>query len=526
MRPAILWFGTPVAPASLLPGPASPPPADVFTTSEQCAVCHTAAPGATAMRSATGDDVSPYGLWQASMMANSFRDPYFRAQLERETTAGDASVQELCLRCHAPIAAHGRLLAGGAPPRLADLDGDIEADDGVSCTVCHAIAAEGLGEPATFSGRPNFDRDRKLFGPYTDVEPRPMQAQVGYTPTHGAHVRSAALCGTCHTLYTEHRGVTFAEQTPYLEWRNSVFSDEAGATATSRTCQQCHMADVGPTRIARTPMGLDYAIPARDGYAAHTFVGGNAFVLGLLQEHEEELDVLAEPAAFDRLIAATRRQLAEQTASLSIGPIARADGAATFTIRVENRTGHKFPTGYPSRRAWLHVEVFQGGELVFESGATDGDGRLVGASDALAIPHVRTVERESDVVVYEMVAADPDGAPTTLLTHMVQRRKDNRLLPRGYRSDGPHADEIAPIGLDGDEDFTAGGDTVAFRVPLPDGRRGRVLVLATLHYQPTPPHWVDALRSLDGEAAVRFVRMYDAADKTPDVVATAARRER
>src|SRR5215813_13720350 len=92
---------------------------------------------------------------------------------------------------------------------------------------------------------------------------------------------------TCHTLTTEHQGVEFAEQTPYLEWRNSEFSDEAGASETSRTCQQCHMAATGATRIARNPMGRDFLIPVRDGYAAHAFVGGNAFMLDLLRVHRD-----------------------------------------------------------------------------------------------------------------------------------------------------------------------------------------------------------------------------------------------
>ncbi len=511
-------FGGPVRPAA--------GHIDVFTTSEQCAVCHSVAPGANAMRSATGDDVSPYGLWQGTMMGNAFRDPYFHAQLQKETAAAGEQVQELCLRCHAPMAWHERVLAGGKPPRLADLEGDLVADDSVSCTVCHLIAATDLGTAATFSGRPRFSTERKIFGPFADVATGPMRAQVRYTPTHGPHVQTSALCGSCHTLFTEHHGTTFPEQTPYLEWRNSEFDDEGGRTATSRTCQQCHMARTGATRIARTPMGTDFAIPPRDGYAAHAFVGGNAFVLDLLETHRDELDVTAEPEALARMAAATRRQLAESTARLSISPIERHDGAAVFAVQVENLTGHKFPTGYPARRAWLHVEVFVGGQSVFASGAVDAAGRLVGVEHEDRMPHVQTVEQPSDVVVYELVAADPDGAPTTFLTRMVQKVKDNRLLPRGWRTDGPHIADIAPVGTDGDADFTAGGDTVAFRIPLPKGVRGTIDVQAKLYYQSVPPHWVDALRPVAAEAAQRFVRMYDAADKTPETVATAVREER
>jgi len=504
----------------------SHPRADIFTTSEQCAVCHATAPGANAMRTKTGDDVSPYALWQGTMMANAFRDPYFRAQMRKETAAGGDEVQELCLRCHAPMASHSAVHAGGKPPRLADVDGDPYADDGVSCTVCHQIADQKLGEASTFSGHLTFGTERKIFGPFADVTTAPMQNQVRYTPTQGLHIRKAALCGTCHTLVTEHAGVSFAEQTPYLEWRNSEFSDEDGSDESSRTCQQCHMAETGATRIARNPMGFDFNIPVRDGYAAHAFVGGNAFMLDMMAQHREELDVIAESDTLARMAAATRRQLGESTATLAISAIEKKDDVATFSIKVENLTGHKFPTGYPARRAWLHVQVQMGRQTVFETGAFDDQGHLVGVAGEHAIPHVRTVEKPGDVVVYEMVALDPAGTPTTLLTRMVKRGKDNRLLPRGWKADGPHVGDTAPVGTDGDADFVGGGDTVAFRVPLPARARGRVQVVAKLCYQPVPPLWVDAMRSVVGEEIERFVRMYDTADKTPETVAVAVRGER
>jgi hypothetical protein len=360
-------------------GGADPLPVEPFTTSEQCAICHYVAPGASAMRSRTGDDTSPYGTWQGTMMANAFRDPYFRAQMRKETLAAGEEVQELCLRCHAPMASHGAALADRPRPRLADVVDDTFAEDGVSCTVCHLIDGKNLGTAESFSGHPTFGRERRIFGPFADVATGPMQGMVRYTPTQGLHVRKAALCGSCHTLITEHEGVSFPEQTPYLEWRNSDFSDENGADEGTRTCQQCHMPDTGATRIARNPMGHDYPIPSRDGYAAHAFVGGNAFMLDLLDRNRDELNVIAESEALTRMAAATRRQLADATARLVVAPLERADGVVKFAIEVQNLTGHKFPTGYPARRAWLHVEVHQGGQQVFESGAAGGDGRLLDA---------------------------------------------------------------------------------------------------------------------------------------------------
>ncbi len=470
------------------------------------------------MRSKTGDDVSPHGLWQATMMANSFRDPYFHAQMERESK-GDASVQELCIRCHAPMAHHDRKIAGQGAPRLADVASSALAKDGVSCTVCHQIAAEGLGQESTFSGQPVISTERKIFGPFPDPATAPMRNMVGYTPTHSMHVRESALCASCHTLVTEHHGAKFPEQTPYLEWRNSEFSTEDGASDTSRSCQECHMPETGSTRIARNPMGREFLIPVRDGYRAHAFVGGNAFVLEMLAKNREELGVAATEESLRRMVSATRRQIGEETATLAVEGLEFADGALQFSVRVQNPCGHKFPSGYPSRRAWLHVQARSGNTVLFESGAFTEDGRLRDVADELAMPHVSLVESKEQVPIFEMVAEDGSGAPTTSLTQMVRKRKDTRLLPRGHRHDGPHAKETNPVGIGSDFDFVAGGDRVGYRIPLSAKPAGRVQVVVWLHYQTIPPAWADALRGEEGEAAKRFVRLYDAMDKEPETVA-------
>jgi len=497
----------------------------LFTTSEACAVCHIAAPGSTAMKlkNEDEDDVSPYYTWQATMMANSFRDPYFRAQLQKESAAAGEQVQELCLRCHTPMVHHQHVHDGKAPPRLAQVVDEFEADDGVSCTVCHMIAADGLGERRTFSGKPKFNDERLIYGPFDDVETRPMLGQVRYTPTKGDHIRSAGLCASCHTLYTEHHGTPFPEQTPYLEWRNSEFNDERDGAdpKKARSCQQCHMAELPRTRIARTPMGFDFRIPEREGYRSHAFVGGNAFMLDILREHRDDLYVEASSGQLRAMAKATRDQLATRTAKVTVGEVQHVDGELRFDVAVENLTGHKFPTGYPARRAWLRVEALVGGEVVFASGACDQSGRIQGVADELRMPHVDTIRKPSDVVVYEMVANDPDGEPTTYLTKMVERRKDTRLLPRGFRLDGPLARDIAPVGIGGDDDFVGGGDRVACRIPVGDDAAGRWEVRVTLLYQTVPPVWVDALRTVDAEEARRFVGYFDAAEEHVEVVAEA-----
>lgn len=499
----------------------------VFATADGCARCHSVAEKANAMRSPLGEDVSPHGLWQATVMANSFRDPYWRAQVARECEDDPEradEIQALCLRCHAPMHHHSRVLGKQEPATVAAAARDPLARDGVSCTMCHQIRARDLGKPTTFSGKGRIGKARVIYGPYEKPDSGPMLGMSRYAAFHGAHIRSSALCATCHTLVSHHQGERFPEQTPYFEWRNSVYSDEDGRTDDSRTCQECHMAEVGPTRIARDPDGNDYLLQARDPYRAHAFVGGNAFLLDMLAKNRELLGVEASAASLRQMARATRNQLQTKTVDVAIGPIEHKDAELRFQIRVDNKTGHKFPTGYPARRAWLHVRVQNENGIVFDCGGYDQGGELVDVVSPLDQPHVTTIETPYDVLVWELIAHDVDGDPTTLLTSMATRGKDNRLLPKGWRRDGPHAKETAPVGTGTDLDFVAGSDSVSVVIPYPK-KSPRATVTAWIHYQAIPPHWVEDLRTIDAPECRQFVRLYDAADKTPETIAAAIRSE-
>lgn len=500
----------------------------LFATGDGCALCHSAAPRATAMRTRTGDDASPYGTWQATMMANSFRDPYWRAKVAQEVAAApekQAEIESLCLRCHAPMASHTARIAGEPSPTIAEAVEDPLAQDGVSCTVCHQAQPEVLGTEASFSGRLDIRPGRRIFGPYEEPSARPMLMHSAYQAEHGPHVQSSAVCGSCHTLHTKpaEDAQPFPEQTPYLEWRNSVYSDEDGATDDSRTCQQCHMPNVGTTRIARNPGGRDFNIDTRDDVRAHAFLGANAFMLDLLAANREELGVQASVEALERSAAATRRFLRDEAATVEITSPVREGGRLAFDVKVTNRTGHKLPTAYPSRRVWLRVQVRAGRRVLWESGGVTEDGRLTRRGGT---SHRDVIDEPDQVQVWECRAVDQGGEETTLLHAMAGYAKDDRILPAGWSPDGPHAADTRPVGTDGDDDFVPGSDTVSYRAELPEGvPESDLLVVVWLLYQSVPPDWVDALRDVDAPEAERFVRMYDAAEKTPETLAIGTRYE-
>ncbi|MFT3788487.1 MAG: multiheme c-type cytochrome [Tepidisphaeraceae bacterium] len=509
----------------------------VFASADGCALCHSASPNAKALWSTTGEDVSPYGLWRGTMMANASKDPYFHAQLAREAEVNPAiaeQAQQLCIRCHAPTAYHSYRIAGETKmPTMAAAAAHPLYGDGVNCTVCHQIQPDGLGTPATFDGQPVIKPGRTIFGPFADPGAMPMRAFSAFTAKQGHHIQSAALCASCHTLRTEHGGGgLFPEQSPYLEWQNSVYSDEMpnakARNAQAKSCQECHMPDVGAMRIARNPGGGEFNIATREPVRGHAFVGGNAFMLDLLRENATELNLTSPAEALERIARATRAQLGHRTATVAVENAKRvkADNGGDlleFDVVVTNLTGHKFPTGYPSRRAWVNTEVRVGRSVVFESGEPDAQGHIKNVEPAseLGVPHVDVVTQPSEVPIYEMVAHDHDGKPTTLLTAMATRWKDNRLLPAGFAKEGPNAAETAPAGIGADANFVGGSDRVTYRIPLPADVQGSAVIVVRMYYQTVPPHWADALRPSNTEEAKRFVRMYDAAKSKQELIATA-----
>ncbi|MCP3914489.1 MAG: hypothetical protein GY711_02905 [bacterium] len=147
-------------------------------------------------------------------------------------------------------------------------------------------------------------------------------------------------------------------------------------------------------------------------YGRHAFVGGNVLVLSMLRDHADELGVTAPREAFDATIRETRVQLQERTARAAIEDVQRRGERLGLSLRVENRTGHKLPTGYPSRRVWVRATV------------RDANGRLVDQEGSV-LPtelaggpvrsHRDTVRDSNEVATFEAIMADVDGLPTHTL---------------------------------------------------------------------------------------------------------------
>lgn len=508
-------------------------PLPMFAPSTDCVACHNnlVTPG--------GEDVSIGASWRSTMMANSARDPYVHASVRRETIdhpVRAADIEHECAACHLPAAhkiaraanrraeifTHVANAAARARSALDDL-----AIDGVSCTVCHQIAADQLGTRNSFNGNfvvasPRPDGKRRAFGPF-DVDAgrrRLMHSVTRFEQEEAPHIRESEVCATCHTLITEAIGPdgkvigSLPEQMNYQEWRHSSFVEER------RSCQSCHMAAVeGPVRIASV-LGDD-----RERLARHTFVGGNAFMLRLMNRYRLDLGMEATSAELEATARATVRQLEQDTATVTVEGAAVRNGQLSVDVIVRNLTGHKFPTGYPSRRAWLHLTVRDlQGRMLFESGRVTETGSIAGndndSAPGVFEPHYDEITRPDEVQIYESILGTPAGATTTGLLQATQYLKDNRLLPRGFdkRTAPP---EIAVFGAAAtDADFTGEGDRVRYRIPM----TGSGTVEVEMLYQPIGYRWAQNLATYDAPEPRRFVGYYnDLAPFTSVVVARTSR---
>jgi hypothetical protein len=507
-----------------------------FRSSDRCLACH------VGMKTSTGEDYSIGFDWRASLMANSSRDPYWQASIRRETMDHPEATQHIqneCSFCH---------MSG---IRLADRDAGRDthvfsrfpfqkvsgktsqsqrlAQDGVTCSVCHQIEQEGLGTEATFNGNVVVSKavredERPEYGPYDpDHGHQTMMhsSTAGYLPVHSDHMRDSALCGSCHTLYTDPIVVggaklpRFPEQMPYQEWQHSDFEKK-------QTCQQCHMPEVKEP----TPVTALYG-PMRDGARRHVFVGANFVITGMLNDHREDLgvDALSEElkAANDR----TREFLQTQAARVTIQRVDSMPGKVAIEVLAQNLSGHKLPTAFPSRRAWLHVLVKdEQGNVLFESGKLRSDGSIVGNAndeDPLKFePHYREITKPDEVEIFEPILVDAQGRVTTGILNAARYAKDNRLLPAGFDKASADGDIKVVGNAAEDPGFTDRGSLVRYVVPTGTAV-GKLTILAELWYQPIGYRWAHNFVPYQASEPQRMVKYFQTA--APDSAIVLAKAE-
>ena len=268
----------------------------------------------------------------------------------------------------------------------------------------------------------------------------------------------------------------------------------------------------------------------REGMHRHEFIGGNFLVQRMLNEHRADLSVAAQPEELTSAADRTVDFLKSQSARVTIQNLQGSASGLSLDVLVQNLTGHKFPTAYPSRRAWLHVTVQdRNGRILFESGALNPDGSIVGnANDEdprRYEPHHREITSAQQVEIFEPILMDSHKNVTTGLLSAIGYLKDNRILPSGF--DKRSADrDIAVVGdaLD-DPNFTDKGSLIRYVVNTGNAP-GPFHIAAELWYQPIGFRWAHNLETYNAMEPQRFVGYYESEARRSAVMLTKAEANR
>src|SRR5688572_12336827 len=259
-------------------------------------------------------------------------------------------------------------------------------------------------------------------------------------------------------------------------------------------------------------------------------------------------------------------QAVNRTAMVTVGDVRNQGGMLSARVTVINKVGHKFPSGVGFRRAFLEFSVLDvNNKVIWASGRTNSMGVIVGEDEKTPIagelwwadnctarispdarihqPHYQVITRQDQAQIYQELVSEPpkdatekscgplatpQGPLTTSFLSVCAKVKDNRLLPAGFLkledrikiSEALGADVLMALeaGPDrnvekDDPDYRTGGsDSLIYRVPLAElGGKQAAAVQATLHYQATPPYFLQDRFCTSGSADTK--RLYYLAGK-------------
>jgi hypothetical protein len=312
----------------------------------------------------------------------------------------------------------------------------------------------------------------------------------------------------------------------------------------------------------------------RSGFGKHTLVGLNVYLLKMAWQFPDILgirktDPMLSSSGIDSIPTAEFAMLDQavnRTAMVTVGDVRNQDGMLSARVTVINKVGHKFPSGVGFRRAFLEFSVLDvNNKVIWASGRTNSMGVIVGEDEKTPIagelwwednctarinpdarihqPHYQAITRQDQAQIYQELVSEPpkdatekscgplatpQGPLTTSFLSVCAKVKDNRLLPAGFLkledrikiSEALGADALMALeaGPDrnvekDDPDYRTGGsDSLTYRVPLAElGGKKAAAVQATLHYQATPPYFLQDRFCTSGSADTK--RLYYLAGK-------------
>jgi len=545
-----------------------------------CSECHNDDEMVVPTDSGVDKNVSIGMAWRTSVMANGTRDPYWHAVVAWELDEFpmlEDTINDKCTVCHAPMA-HDYAQKEGLTLRLFD---DVEtgepgiyfwdrpardataedgselvrteeeqigdtlfdhAMDGISCSLCHQMDGGNFGTEQSFTGGYEIldarDLDnRPAYGQYPNPDAaymnaqtaRPAQGIPGFLAQQSAHISTSETLDTPVIMASGSGSVPredFAEHTflganTVMQTMFRDFSEELGIPA-DITAADFDESIERNREFLRTSANVEITNLER------TLLETPVSEAEPNTEGEAESGAEGDPEPGTEGDAETE-QTAEGEEAAAVEPV-EAMEQLSFDVVIENKAGHKLPTGYHSRRVYLHVIVTSDEGIVWQSGKIDEAGRIAGLSEDTNSHswelHYDVITDPSQVQVYQAVVGNSDGDRTASLVNGNHYLKDNRILPKGYdkAAVANGNDQLPSFGTFGaaldDNDFDGGSDTVTYRPRVPAGRDYQVLV--ELRYQPMAYGHLQELflKSDRLDVMDMFRTIYDATELRDEVIGT------
>lgn len=341
-----------------------------FIPAARCAGCHTEA----------------HSQWRESAHGNSFREPFYQANVKHLIKDRSLAVTRHCESCHNPVALFSEALSDKAKfARPFD-------EEGVTCAVCHSIQStttEGIGSyviaPPAMLERADGTRvaqvsDEELRA---DIEShrRAMMRPLLKTPE---------FCAACHkaaVVPEMNQRKWMRSFAVYDEWQQSAFSQETTQPLAKRdrqSCQSCHMPQMNGLPSHRWP-GANTAVPDFYGFKDQFAATEKLLKSGILA-----IEIFPQPV------------FQKERFNLTTGEVSTLNSRASalnLDVVIANRgVGHAFPAELRDIfEAWLEVSATDAaGREVFHNGAIRQDGKL-----------------DEEAHAYRTVPIDDQGQPIT-----------------------------------------------------------------------------------------------------------------
>ena len=267
-----------------------------------------------------------YQSWRESMHAGAVTDPVFVASYMMAYFKKGPGAAKLCLRCHAPTS---------VITKDYDLTHELPAE-GITCDFCHSLKDVNLeNEENPFV----LEVGKVKLGP--NIKGEVKVHDVAYSRLHS----DSKICASCH----EYRPNGVPVMTTYTEWKESVYAEQG------TNCQYCHMAE-SMGEISKNVPG-----PREGKIFNHNLAGGHSVI-----------------------------QL-KKALALKITGVTRDKDRMTVKVDLTNQgSGHRVPTGIPTRKLVLYCEVKVGGgkvykeQVIYEKAIFNSEGReLIHDSDIM-----------------------------------------------------------------------------------------------------------------------------------------------